>query len=151
MDTVGNILAEVLLRRQLASGGWNYFGSEQSSVEATSLSILALGLDVVPARRSGIAHLLVSQRSDGGWPAFSDDLEGSWTTALVLCALNATGEFSDEREKAARWLIAEQGREGHWLWRWKFKTADRDVRFDPDKYGWSWLTHTMAYATNMAY
>lgn len=28
--------------------------------------------------------------------------------------------------------------QGHWLWRWKFKTADRNVRFCPDEYGWAW-------------
>src|ERR1700693_5992790 len=27
---------------------------------------------------------------------------------------------------------------GTLFWRWKFKTADRNVRFDPDKYGWPW-------------
>jgi hypothetical protein len=35
-------------------------------------------------------------------------------------------------------LLTEKGNEGHWLWRWKFKTTDRNVRFDPDKYGWPW-------------
>jgi hypothetical protein len=49
-----------------------------------------------------------------------------------------TGDFAAQRDKAARWLVTERGREGNWLWRWKFKTADRDVRFDPDKYGWPW-------------
>jgi hypothetical protein len=37
-----------------------------------------------------------------------------------------------------KWLLSERGKEGHWFWRWKFKTADRKVRFDPDKYGWPW-------------
>jgi hypothetical protein len=145
MDRSRDILTDLVLKRQLASGGWSYLGSQQSSVEATSLSILALGLDAVPALRSGIAHVLALQRADGSWPAFSDDSEGSWTTALVLCVLNATGEYSDEREKAARWLVAERGREGHWLWRWKFKTVDRNVRFDPDKYGWPWSPDTASW------
>ena len=138
MQRTANILHDLLLKRQLPFGGWSYLGSQQGSVEATSLSVMALGLDAEPARRLGIAYLLASQRPDGCWGAFSGDSEGSWTTALVLCALNATGEFPDVREKAARWLIAERGREGHWLWRWKFKTVDRSVRFDPDKYGWHW-------------
>ena len=151
MDRSRDILTDLVLKHQLASGGWSYLGSQQSSVEATSLSILALGLDAVPARRSGIAHLLASQRSDGSWPAFSDDSEGSWTTALVLCVLNATGEYSDEREKAARWLDAERGREGHWLWRWKFKTVDRNVRFDPDKYGWPWISSSASWVIPTAF
>ncbi len=54
MDTVGQILAELLLKRQMQSGGWSFFGSRQSCVEATSLAVLALGLDAEDARRSGI-------------------------------------------------------------------------------------------------
>src|SRR5260370_38841254 len=136
MDTVGQILAELLLKRQMQSGGWSFFGSRQSCVEATSLAVLALGLDAEDARRSGIAHLLAAQRTAGSWPAFFGDSEGSWTTALALCTLNTTGDLASAREKALRWLDAERGREGYWFWRWKFKTVDRSVRFDPDKYGW---------------
>jgi hypothetical protein len=78
MDTEGDILAELLLKRQLPSGGWSFLGSRQSSVEATSLAVLALGLDAEDARRSGIAHLWAAQRADGSWPAFLGDSEGGW-------------------------------------------------------------------------
>src|SRR5260370_11546372 len=138
MGGVGEIPAELLLKRQLAAGGWSFFGSRQSSVEATLLAILALGLDAEDARISAIADLLASQRPDGGWPAFLGDSEGSWATALALCTLNTTGDFAGAREKALRWLDAERGQEGHWFWRWKFKTVDRNVRFDPHKYVWPW-------------
>jgi hypothetical protein len=84
--------------------------------------------------------MLDLQRGEGAWPAFVGDSEASWTTALMLCALNGTGEFTSAREKAFHWLVAERGREAHWLWRWKFKTTDRNVRFDPDKYGWPWIS-----------
>src|SRR5712691_1759929 len=47
---------------------------------------------------------------------------------------------SDASDKALRWLLEARGKEGHWFWRWKFKTADRNVRFDPDKYGWPWIS-----------
>jgi len=43
------------------------------------------------------------------------------------------------RQRAIFWLIQEKGREAHWLWRWKFKTADREAHIDPDKYGWPWI------------
>ncbi|HXI43445.1 MAG TPA: hypothetical protein VNH83_25920 [Bryobacteraceae bacterium] len=95
--------------------------------------------------------MLRSQLSDGGWPAFLGDSEGSWTTALALCTLNATGDFTAAREKAFRWLCAEQGREGHWFWRWKFKTSDRNVRFDPDKYGWPWVTGSASWVIPTAF
>lgn len=150
MDTVGDITAEIL-KRQLPSGGWSFLGSRQSSVEATSLAVLALGLNAEDARRSGIAHLLALQRPDGGWPVFLRDSEGSWATALALCTLNTMGDFAAAREKAIRWLDAERGREGHWFWRWKFKTVDRNVRFNPDKYGWPWISGSASWVIPTAF
>ena len=130
---------DVLAERQLRTGGWSYRRSLQTSVETTALAAMALrGHGRENAARSGILELLRLQRHDGSWPAFRGDSEGSWTTALALSALNQTGDFADAREKALHWLLAERGKEGHWLWRWKFKTTDRHVRFDPDKYGWPW-------------
>ena len=52
--------------------------------------------------------------------------------------VDLVNDISEARERALRWLLSERGKEGHWLWRGKFKTADRSVRFDPDKYGWPW-------------
>lgn len=66
------------------------------------------------------------------------DTEGSWVTALAISTLNIINDRSDAREKAFRWMVATRGREGHWLWKWKFKTVDRQVSFDPEKYGWPW-------------
>src|ERR1700680_3659601 len=151
MDTLGDILAELLLKRQLLSGGWSFLGSRQSSVEATSLAVLALGLDAEDARRSEIAHLLAAQRVDGSWPAFLGDSAGSWATALALCTLNTTGDLAAAREKALRWLDAERGREGHGFWRCKFKTVDRNVRFDPDKYGWPWISGSASWVIPTAF
>ena len=61
------------------------------------------------------------------------------------------GRFHCAREKAFRWLYAERGREGHWFWRWKFKTSDRNVRFDPDKYGWPWITGSASWVIPTAF
>jgi hypothetical protein len=146
-----NSLAGLLLTRQLRSGGWSYFGSRQSSVEATTLAIIALSTESPEATRSGLDQLLRLQRRDGAWPAFRGDSDSSWTTALVLCALNGTGEFASAREKAFDWLVSERGREGHWFWRWKFKTADRNVRFDPDKYGWPWASASASWVIPTAF
>lgn len=131
--------------RQLPLGGWSYFDSAQSSVEATTLAVMALSMESSDAARAGLDLLARMQRRDGAWPAFDGDTDGSWTTALVLCALNGTGEFASAREKAFHWLVSERGREGHWFWRWKFKTADRKVRFDPDKYGWPWASGSASW------
>jgi squalene cyclase len=124
------VLAKVLAQRQLPAGGWSYLGSPQTSLETTSLAVMALASESWAAVSSGIAQLLCLQRRDGGWPALQSDREGSWTTALALCTLTAVNEISEARERALNWLLAEQGKEGHWLWRLKFKTADRNVRFD---------------------
>jgi hypothetical protein len=151
MAAVQKVLVRLLVERQLQGGGWSYLNSLQSSTEATSLAVLALGLQAEDAQRLGVAHLLASQHPGGSWPAFYGDSEGSWTTALAVCALNATADFSGAREKSLRWLNSEQGREGHWFWRWKFKTVDRSVRFDPDKYGWPWSPGTASWVIPTAF
>ena len=144
-------LAETLKSRQMKSGGWAYFDSVQESLEATCLAELALAPERQASSSAAILFLLKSQLSAGGWPAFLGDSEGSWTTALALCTLNSTGDFTAAREKAFRWLNAERGREGHWFWRWKFKTSDRNVRFDPDKYGWPWVTGSASWVIPTAF
>jgi hypothetical protein len=48
-------------------------------------------------------------------------------------------------------LDAERGKEAHWFWRWKFKTADRNVRFDPDKYGWPWMSGSASWVIPTAF
>ena len=144
-------LAETLRSRQMKSGGWAYFDSAQESLEATCLAELALAPERHANSSEAILFLLKSQLSDGGWPAFLGDSEGSWTTALALCTLNSTGDFTAAREKAFRRLYAERGREGHWFWRWKFKTADRNVRFDPDKYGWPWISGSASWVIPTAF
>ena len=144
-------LTETLRSRQMKSGGWAYFDSVQESLEATCLAELALAPERHANSSEAILFLLKSQLSDGGWPAFLGDSEGSWTTAIALCTLNSTGDFTAAREKAFRWLYAERGREGHWFWRWKFKTSDRNVRFDPDKYGWPWVTGSASWVIPTAF
>ncbi|HLJ13963.1 MAG TPA: prenyltransferase/squalene oxidase repeat-containing protein [Bryobacteraceae bacterium] len=115
------------------------------------LAALALGPEAEVSGSRAITFLLKSQLGDGSWPAFRGDSEGSWTTALAVCTLNATGDFAAAREKATRWLNAERGREGNWLWRWKFKTVDRSVRFNPDKYGWSWSRDSASWVIPTAF
>jgi hypothetical protein len=125
-----------LRQRQMRSGGWAYFGASQESIEATCMSILGLSPERESA--SAVEFLFNSQLANGAWPAFHGDTEGSWTTSLALSTIIVTNHTSEACQRALKWLLAEKGEEGHWLWRWKFKTVDRNVRFDPDKYGWPW-------------
>jgi hypothetical protein len=43
------------------------------------------------------------------------------------------------------------GRESNWLWKWKFRTADRHVRFDPEKFGWPWIPETVSWVVPTAF
>ena len=55
------------------------------------------------------------------------------------------------RLKGFHWLMNCSGRESNWLWKWKFRTADRHVRFDPDKFGWPWVPDTVSWVVPTAF
>src|SRR5579863_10448254 len=140
-----------LQQRQMESGGWSYFVSGQESIEATCLSALGLAPERDGITARAVEFLFESQLTGGAWPAFRGDTEGSWTTSLALCTTIITNHTSEACERALKWLLAEKGEEGHWLWRWKFKTVDRNVRFDPDKYGWPWSHGTGSWVIPTAF
>jgi hypothetical protein len=138
------VAREELARRQLARGGWSYFDSNQVGIEPTCLAMLALNRHTGSHRE--VQKLLEWQNSDGSWPAFVGDVEGSWTTGLALSTINILNSDRDGAgDKAAQWLLGSRGRESHWLWRWKFKLVDRQVRFDPDKFGWPWTAGSASW------
>ena len=146
-----SVIEKALLQRRLSSGGWSFFSSEQASLEATCLAGLALGSNSHGNEVSTVRFLKKSQLSDGGWPTFQGDSEAAWTTALALSTLTVLNEISDASDRALRWLLEERGKEGHWFWRWKFKTADRNVQFDPDKYGWPWISGSVSWVIPTAF
>jgi hypothetical protein len=43
------------------------------------------------------------------------------------------------------------GREAHWFWRWKLRTLDNKVQFDPSKFGWSWISGTTSWVIPTAF
>ena len=113
---------------------------------------MALGLEFDNARDHATQFLMTSQNSNGSWPAFlGDDHDGSWVTALVLIALHDNVEAIPERLRGLSWLVESAGEESNWLWRWKFRTADRHVRFDPEKFGWPWVPHTSSWVVPTAF
>src|SRR6266568_470028 len=141
----GRLLDE-LTRRQLPSGGWaTSTTSKQAALEPACLAALALGL------RSDGAHrvqdfLLRVQNPNGSWPAFvGDDPDGGWVTSLALIALHDYVPGIPARLRGFHWLLKFAGKESNWLWKWKFRTTDRHVRFDPDKYGWPWFPDTVSW------
>ena len=146
-------LRELLAQQQLPSGGWAALSSSsQAALEPTALACLALGHEFPSFRDRAVQFLLSVQNPNGSWPVLEgDDNEGAWTTALILIALRDEGEGILERLKGFAWLIDSAGQESHWLWRWKFRTTDRHVRFDPDKFGWPWIPRTNSWVVPTAF
>ena len=144
-------LETLLVRRRLEAGGWPFFRSEQASIEATCVAILSLGATPDDGGVSKSQFLTECQLSDGSWPSFLGDAEGTWTTSLALSTLISLNEVSNARDRGLDWLLRERGKESHWFWRWKFKIADREVRFNPDKYGWPWIPGAASWVIPTAF
>jgi len=146
-------LKVVLANRQLPRGGWPFkHRSVQAALEPTCLALLALSSDESPARDRAIRFMLDTQNPNGSWPAFvSDGPEGSGLSGLALFVLDRCGIKGEVADRGFRWLLNLRGWESHWLWRWKFKTSDRHVRFDPDKFGWPWVPETVSWVVPTAY
>lgn len=144
---------EELINRQLPDGGWPFTSrTKQSAVEPTALALLALPSDSVGERKDAIQFLLHIQNANGSWPAFTgDDEGGSGFTGLTLYALNRCNVQGIVSDRAVAWLLQSRGWESHWLWKWKFRTTDRHVRFDPDKFGWPWIPRTVSWVFPTAY
>jgi hypothetical protein len=94
-------------------------------------------------------ELLESQLASGAWASSSIAQPGNcFHTGLALMAL--TGNSHDQRTdlavaRAFAWLESMSGVEGHWLWKWKFRYFDRQVRFDTTKNGWPWVEGTVSW------
>ena len=138
--------------RTLPGGGWASGDGPTAGIETTCYALMALRGGRGSAPRKAIEALLRTQNRDGSWPAFEgDDPEGCWTTSLAAITLRFMQSPPAPVEKALRWLLSNQGREGHWFWNWKFRTVDRRVRFDPDKYGWPWFPGTLSWVVPTAF
>jgi hypothetical protein len=54
-------------------------------------------------------------------------------------------------ERAVSWLLTVRGRETHWFWKWRYRTTDRKVSFDPDHFGWPWTLGTTSWVVPTAF
>ena len=128
--------------KQLPNAFWGY--TEQGAIEVTSLALMALrgeaDFDAVRVTKS----LQSVRNRDGSWPAFVGDDAGCWVTALVIYALLATKK-AEVPQRSIEWLLENAGREAKRFWRWKFQNIDKDVKFNPAKYGWSWFPGTTSW------
>jgi hypothetical protein len=146
-------LSAELVRRQLPCGGWSALvSSAQPALEPTCYSLLAVGSQATDARERAQAFLLREQNLNGSWPVFvGDDHDGSWLTSLVAITLRDFVSAIPARLKGLHWLLSNAGKEGDWFWKWKFRTTDRHVRFDPDKFGWPWFPDTVSWVVPTAF
>jgi hypothetical protein len=156
MDTTSVIsgLRESLGANQRPTGGWGYRGyrGNQDSVESTCFAILALRQHPSINLAMAAQALLGLQNADGSWPAFSgDEPEGCWITALAVLSLMETGQATKHSASGVHWLLNARGREANWLWRWKLRTFDNKVQFDPARFGWSWVSGTTSWVIPTAF
>ena len=149
---LSDLLAELALR-QLPCGGWAALASSsQPAIEPTCYSALALSSAPVGEIARAQDFLLRTQNPNGSWPVFpGDDQEGGWITSLAVMALRDPASAIPARIKGFDWLLNFAGRESNWFWKWKFRTTDRHVRFDPDKYGWPWFPDTVSWVVPTAF
>ena len=149
---LSTLLAELSLR-QLPCGGWAALASSsQPAIEPTCYSALALGSAPVADIERAQDFLLHTQNPNGSWPVFpGDNQEGGWITSLAVIALRDLVPAIPARLQAFRWLMDCAGKESNWFWKWKFRTADRHVRFNPDKYGWPWFPDTVSWVVPTAF
>ncbi len=126
--------------------------SEDAAVEPICLASLALRHSSGPEARYALRVLLRSQNCDGSWaPLLGGERDGCWTTALAALVLLAFAAAPERLCHAIWWLLDSRGREANWFWRWKFKTVDTSVKFDPAKYGWSWVPGTVSWVIPTAF
>ena len=113
----------------------------QRSIEASCLAILALRNGPPADLKLALHDIEDLQNKDGSWPAFiGDEPEGCWTTALAVLSLMAARHRTKRLARGIQWLLNARGREANWFWRWKLSTVDNKVKFDPAKFGWSWVS-----------
>ena len=144
-------LRETLRANQGPAGAWGYRGN-QDSVESTCFAILALRRESSIELGRTVQALQGLQNRDGSWPAFpGDEPEGCWTTALAVLSLMATRVETKCLASGIQWLLDARGREANWLWRWKLRTVDNKVKFDPAKFGWSWVSGTTSWVVPTAF
>lgn len=138
-----------LRQRQLPNRAWSFLANgRQPALEPTCLALLALSGD---PQGSTTEPLLEAQSNDGSWEAFEGDTEGSGLTGLTLLTLNALGVGGSPQRRAGNWLLDTCGRESRWPWKWKFRTSDTKVQFDPDRFGWPWQPATCSWVVPTAF
>lgn len=149
------LLTELRYRRLPRAGGWGHC-SAQFGTEPTSLALLALYSSSAnsTATRKELEPLFARQQPNGLWPAFGDGAASVsfWASAMAVNTLMILGAAPETFAASLDALVHCRPPEASWLVRLKFRISDRQVRFDPTKYGWAWVPDTVCWVlpTSMA-
>jgi hypothetical protein len=120
------------------------------------LALLALysppsGSRVTP---EDLAPLMTHQQPNGLWHAVGGAAAGGnfWASAMAVNTLMILGAAPATLAASLDALVGCRPLEASWLVRLKFRLSDRQVRFDPTKYGWPWVVDTVSWVvpTSMA-
>jgi hypothetical protein len=137
---------------QNADGGWGYHAHEESRVEPTCWSLLALaGLpNAFPhasIRTRACDWLLQNQLPDGSWPSAPGLTKSAWVTPLACLALREQGTATDSVSRGMLWLGDAWPGEGGWWWRLRTRLFGKDstVRQNLSLRGWSWTKGTSSW------
>jgi hypothetical protein len=99
-----------------------------------------------PARTSILDYWKTHQLPDGRWSSIAPSSSaGNWPTAIIANTLAQVAPNHPCLPKALQSLVAATPGEAFWLWRLKFRTTDTQVRFDPSKYGWGWVSDSVSW------
>ena len=144
-------LHEILRARQSHARAWG-FGGNQDAVEPTCLAILALRHQPSAHVERALDTIKNLQNKDGSWPAFiGDEPRGCWTTSLAVLSLLETRYSVEQLASGIHWLLNARGREANWFWQLKLRTVDNKAKFDPAKFGWSWVSGTTSWVVPTAF
>jgi hypothetical protein len=101
-----------------------------------------------------LVPLIALRRPNGLWPAVGVRAAGAnfWATALAVNTLMTLGATPETLVASLDALVHCRPLEASWLVRLRFRLSDRQVRFDPKKYGWPWVPDTVSWVvpTSMA-
>jgi hypothetical protein len=149
------LLEEIRRRRLPGGGGWSH-GGAQFGAEPTSLALLALYSSPLGSTvtTEDLAPLIGRQLPNGFWAAVGDGAAGVsfWASAMAVNTLMILGAAPNTSGASLDALLHCRPLEASWLVRLKFRLSDRQVRFDPTKYGWPWVPDTVSWVvpTSMA-
>ena len=125
---------------------------DRADLVGATCSALVFVRPAVP--RQELELLLGCQRPNGIWPAVGNGTAGVsfWSSAMAVNTLMILGAAPETFAGALDSLVNCRPLEASWLVRLKFRLSDRQVRFDPTKYGWAWVPDTVSWVvpTSMA-